>query len=187
MTTKPQTTQQKIEASLSDNSYFKSKGKTFNFTVRQFLLTTAMVRLLARQTQDERNDGTARHTNGEGFSGRTAPRGTYYAHYALGATKYSKRGVVSPEKWDMEVAKLLRGERTSIRLINGSFLEKAHEIALHHIKQLVELADLKSAMQAAKCELEERDAIQSEASSGVRCPPTMRSERGAIGSVTIRP
>jgi len=182
------TTQQKIVAALSDNRAFvAANGRTFNFTVRQMLITTAMVRLLARQTQDERSEGTARHTNGEGFSGRTAPKGTYYAHYALGATKYQKRGVFSPEKWDMEVGKLLRGEFTPLRLINGDFLEKAHIIALHHIKQLCELADLKSAKEAAKWELVERGAIQEEADSGVRCPPTMRSERGAIGSVTIRP
>lgn len=146
-------------------------------------VTTAIVRLYARQTSDEQSRGTTVEQNGRGFNAFHAKDGTYMAQYALGATRFLPKGVVTPEMWDNEVAKLKRGEATPIRIINGRFLAKARKIALFYIAQLVAEAESKR----AKCEAEERRAIQEEAVSGVFCPPTLRSARGNQGAVTMRP
>lgn len=158
-------------------------------TTGAIAVTTAMVRLYARQTNDEQNRGTTVETNGRGFNAFHAKDGTYMAQYALGATRFCPKGVVTTEGWDKEVAKLKRGEKSPIRIINGRFLAKARKIALFYIAQLVAEAEMKKAM----CELSERRAIQAEESdsapesSDVFCPPTLASERGTLGSVTMRP
>lgn len=155
-------------------------------TTGAIAVTTAIVRLYARQTSDEQSRGTTVEQNGRGFNAFHAKDGTYMAQYALGATRFCPKGVVTPEGWDNEVAKLKRGEKSPIRIINGRFLVKARKIALFYIAQLVAEAEMKK----AKCELEERRAIQEEAceeSGEVFCPPTMRSNRGTLGAVTLRP
>lgn len=156
-------------------------------------ITTAIVRLYARQTGDEQNRGTTVEQNGRGFNAFHAKDGTYMAQYALGATRYCPKGVITTAQWDNEVAKLKRGEKSPIRIINGRFLDKARKMAMFYIAQLVAEAELKKAM----CELSERNAIQAESdykdtdfgqeSGEVSCPPTMESARGTLGSVTMRP
>jgi hypothetical protein len=161
-------------------------------TTGAIAVTTAIVRLYARQTSDEQSRGTTVEQNGRGFNAFHAKDGSYMACYALGATRFCPKGVVTPEGWDKEVAKLKRGEKSPIRIINGRFLDKARKIALFYIAQLVAEAEMKKAM----CELSERRAIQEEScdssdliypDSGVSCPPTLQSERGNVGAVTMRP
>lgn len=134
-------------------------------------VTTAIVRLYARQTNDEQNRGTTVEHNGRGFNAFHAKDGTYMAHYALGAKYGAPKGVVSPEQWDMEVAKLKRGEKTAIRLISGKFLAKARKIALFYVNQLVAEAELKRELQS------EREAIMAEDSYPESGPPTLGSPR----------
>jgi hypothetical protein len=82
----------------------------------QLAITTAIVRLYARQTVDERLDSQTKHTNSKGFSAAHCVSGSYMARYALGASRNIPSGI-SVASWDVEVEKLKRGERTNIRLI----------------------------------------------------------------------
>lgn len=153
--------------------------------VGQLAVTTAIVRLFERQTQGERLGGT-REQNGRGFNafdGAHNGNGTYMAHYALGADRRNPDGVVSPEMWDKEVAKLKRGEKTPIRLISGRYLDKARKMLAKYVGQLASIADERKARELQS----EREAIQCEASGEVFCPPTLRSARGTLGAVTMRP
>jgi hypothetical protein len=115
----------------------------------QLAVTTALVRLYARQTADEQAQGTTTHTNGRGFSAFDANNGTYMAQYALGATRQNPKGVVEPRDWDDHVVKLRNGEGTPIRLISGSFLIKGRKLCLKYIGQLVEEAEIRKACEAA--------------------------------------
>jgi len=71
-----------------------------------------IVAIFNRQTGDEKQDGTVNHHNRQGFSGNNSKRGTYYA------------------KW------LLSG-----RHLNGTHLQKARRICLHHAGQLTNIAN----------------------------------------------
>lgn len=71
----------------------------------------AMLILLSRQTDDEKRESEAKYRNNRGFGGNTVTKGTYFA------------------KW---VA--------SGRHLTGHHLERARKIAIHHRKQLLEVA-----------------------------------------------
>lgn len=72
----------------------------------------AILRIYERQTSTEQARGDTLLHNGVGFSSCHAKRGTYYA------------------KW------ILSG-----RHLTGEHLEKARRIAIHHSRQLVEIAN----------------------------------------------
>ena len=72
----------------------------------------AMVAIWKRQTADEQSSDTTRHSNGIGFSGWTAKRGSYYAKWVLGGGR-----------------------------LTGKHLAQARRIALHHAGQLLRIAN----------------------------------------------
>lgn len=114
--------------------------------IGRLALSTALVRLYARQTSDEQASGTTRVRNGRGFSAFHDKQGTYMAQYVLGATRQFPHGVITPDQWDAEVEKLKRGESTPIRLLSGDkYIGRARKIALFHINQLVEEAEIRAA------------------------------------------
>ena len=107
-------------------------------------LSTALVRLYARQTNEEQESGTTHLRNGKGFSAFHSKQGTYLAQYVLGANINAPTGVINPSQWDEEIKKLIRNERTSIRLISGEKnIDRARKIAFFHINQLVEEAEIR--------------------------------------------
>jgi len=71
-----------------------------------------VVAIWQRQTADEQDSDTTRHSNGIGFSGWSAHSGSYYA------------------KWV-----------ESGRRLTGKHLDKARKIALHHVGQLTRIAN----------------------------------------------
>ena len=66
----------------------------------------AMVALLAKQTQDEQATEQTRHSNGVGFSGCNARRGTYYAKWVLSGKHLTGRHFDSATK----IAKMHAGQ-----------------------------------------------------------------------------
>ncbi len=115
--------------------------------IGRLALTTALIRLYARQTSDEQASGTTRVRNGRGFSAFHDKQGTYMAQYCLGATRQFPKGMITPDQWDTEVEKLKRNESTPIRLLNGDkYLARARKVALFHINQLVEEAEIREAL-----------------------------------------
>lgn len=69
--------------------------------------------LWRRQTADEQNTQETRHTNGRGFAAWAARSGTYYANW------------------------INSGKR-----LTGHHLQKARKIAMYHVGQIVEEANL---------------------------------------------
>lgn len=115
--------------------------------VGRLALSTALVRLYARQTSDEQQSGTTRVRNGRGFSAFHDKQGTYMAQYVLGATRQFPKGMITPDQWDAEVEKLKANKSTPIRLLNGDkYLARARKVALFHINQLVEEAEIREAL-----------------------------------------
>lgn len=115
--------------------------------VGRLALSTALVRLYARQTSDEQQSGTTRVRNGRGFSAFHDKQGTYMAQYVLGATRQFPKGMITPDQWDAEVEKLKANQSTPIRLLNGDkYLARARKVALFHINQLVEEAEIREAL-----------------------------------------
>jgi hypothetical protein len=115
--------------------------------VGRLALSTALVRLYARQTCDEQDSGTTRVRNGRGFSAFHDKQGTYMAQYVLGATRQFPKGVITPDQWDAEVEKLKSNQSTPIRLLSGDkYIARARKVALFHINQLVEEAEIREAL-----------------------------------------
>ena len=71
----------------------------------------AMCALYRRQTIDERVDADTRHSNRRGFTVAHAKKGTYYAKWVLSGRK-----------------------------LTGKHLDRAREISLHYVRQLLEQA-----------------------------------------------
>lgn len=157
-------------------------------------VTTAIVKLYERQTSDEKNRGNTIEHNGRGFKAYAGhdTNGSYYARYALGATRQNPKGVISPDKWDEEVALFRAGKPSKIRLINGSYLDKARKIVLTYAAtQLLAMAKAKRA--ARDQEQAEREAALIAAQSAdcnyqdsycpsprESCPDTVRSPRSPM-------
>jgi len=80
----------------------------------------AMVWLYQRQTADEKQTSTTKHTNGMGFTGFDAPHGSYYAKYVLSG------------KW-----------------LTGKHLARARRMAYKYAGQLAEEANLREAQKDA--------------------------------------
>jgi len=78
------------------------------------LVERALVVLYERQTLDEQMAGETKHHNGIGFSAWAARWGSYYGRYVLS------------------------GKR-----LTGIHLDRARDIAIKHVRQLVELALIK--------------------------------------------
>lgn len=74
----------------------------------------AMVALYHRQTYDEKQETTTKHTNHMGFSAAHASLGSYYARWVLRKN-----------------------------LLTGRHLEKAREMAIYYAGQLAEIANSK--------------------------------------------
>jgi len=75
----------------------------------------AMIALYDRQTQDEKATSDTHHTNGRGFSGAHASKGSYYARWVLSGRKLSRH-----------------------------HLDNARRIALKYLRQLTEEANKKT-------------------------------------------
>lgn len=75
----------------------------------------AMVVLLDRQTEDEKDNEQTKHLNGVGFSSCNARLGTYYGNWV-------KQG----------------------KHLSGVHVDKARRIAIKHVRQLVEVANAKT-------------------------------------------
>lgn len=76
----------------------------------------AMVAIYDRQTADEKSSSDTRHSNSIGFSGAHASKGSYYARWVL-----------------------------SGRRLTGAHLDKARRMSLRYVRQLLEIAEEKSA------------------------------------------
>lgn len=91
----------------------------------------AIILLYERQTADERQDHTTKHSNGRGFSGAHASLGTYWA------------------KW------ILQG-----RSLTGHHLVRARDMVSHYVGQLTEEAKRKASsrdVERAAIQSESRD------------------------------
>jgi hypothetical protein len=91
----------------------------------------AMVAIYDRQTQDEKATSDTRHTNQRGFSGAHASKGSYYARWVLGG-----------------------------RHLTGSHLAKARAMSMHYWRQLLEVAEAKTA-KARKVEVRSFPRLES--------------------------
>jgi|GEM_PF-2130296 len=78
------------------------------------LVERAMVVLYERQTTDEQTNSNTVYQNGQGFCAYAARRGTYYAKYVLSGGR-----------------------------LTGVHLDRARNIAIKHVRQLVEMAERK--------------------------------------------
>jgi hypothetical protein len=116
-------------------------------SIKSLLLTNAgavqraMVQLLARQTEGERNTGATVESNGEGFSGGpygTAAKGTYFALWVLGLHSTAEAHVVRAA-----ILTFLAGKGTG-RALTGHHLVKARKIAIFHHKQIARIAQAKA-------------------------------------------
>lgn len=108
----------------------------------QLAVTTAIVRIYARQTLDERSSSATKEHNGKGFNSSDARLGTYFARYALGAS--GRIPALDPSYWDNEVKRRKAGMLSPIRLLSGEHLEKARKMAIKYVAQLVEEAQAKA-------------------------------------------
>ena len=87
-------------------------------SINSKLVERAIVVLYQRQTTDEQTNSATVYQNGQGFCAYAARRGTYYAKYVLSGGR-----------------------------LTGVHLDRARNIAVKHVRQLVEMAEKKQHVQ----------------------------------------
>ena len=93
----------------------------------------ALLRLHARQTQDEKHERDAKHRNSRGFSSAHAKRGSKYAEWIIGM----RQG---------------RRAQPGTCLQRQDHKDAAREIVLHYLDQLLDEANAKRAARNALCD-----------------------------------
>lgn len=110
-------------------------------SVGALMVTTAMVRLYSWQTAAEKEQTNTHQRNSAGFSSADAKLGSFLARMALGATAACPYGVVTPEQWDIELVRSMKGKQTPIRILYGRYLPMARKLALKYAGQLAKEAE----------------------------------------------
>ena len=92
----------------------------------------AIAAIYSRQTADEQQAGTTRHSNGRGFSAADAAFGTYLARWVQSKDPKTGRN----------------------RLLSGRFLDQGRELSHKYVGQLLEVAAEKAARDAEVAAIE---------------------------------